>query len=68
MITRKTANSAITKAITGVVPHPGVTFPYSEFNGFNKVPNVVTNPLFTLFCFIFAGLFEVVIKNINEYH
>ena len=28
--------------IMTVVPHPGATLPYSEFSGFNKVPNVVT--------------------------
>jgi PsbN protein len=27
--------------MTGVVPHPGATFPYSEFNGFNAVPSGV---------------------------
>ncbi|KAK4372715.1 hypothetical protein RND71_008099 [Anisodus tanguticus] len=27
--------------IKGVVPHPGATFPYSEFNGFNKSPTTV---------------------------
>ena len=27
--------------IKGVVPHPGATFPYSEFNGFNNSPTVV---------------------------
>lgn len=44
MITKKTANKAITTPITGVVPHPGATFPYSEFKGFSIVPNVVTLP------------------------
>ncbi|KPQ37328.1 MAG: hypothetical protein HLUCCA11_02510 [Phormidesmis priestleyi Ana] len=27
--------------ITGVVPHPGVTFPYSEFKGLRRLPNFV---------------------------
>jgi hypothetical protein len=31
--------------ITGVVPHPGATFPYSEFKGFNAVPKAVTLPV-----------------------
>lgn len=31
-------------AIITVVPHPGATFPYSEFNGFSIVPKVVTFP------------------------
>lgn len=30
--------------IITVVPQPGATFPYSEFNGFKIVPNVVTFP------------------------
>jgi hypothetical protein len=64
MITRKTANKAITTAITIVVPHPGVTFPYSEFKGFSRVPRLVTNLLFALFCF---GLFRVAIKESFNY-
>lgn len=32
------ANRAIATPIKGVVPHPGATLPYSEFNGFNKLP------------------------------
>ncbi|RYR29907.1 hypothetical protein Ahy_B01g054543 [Arachis hypogaea] len=35
------ANKAIATPIKGVVPHPGATLPYSEFNGFNKAPTVV---------------------------
>lgn len=45
IITRKTAKRAIKKAITGVVPQPGETFPYSEFRGFSRVPRLVTKPL-----------------------
>jgi hypothetical protein len=45
-MTRKTANRAITTAIKGVVPHPGATFPYSEFSGLSKVPRLVTTLLF----------------------
>ena len=30
--------------IKTVVPHPGNTFPDSEFNGLNKVPKGVTIP------------------------
>lgn len=35
------ANRAIATPIKGVVPHPGATLPYSEFNGFNKSPTAV---------------------------
>lgn len=35
------ANRAIATPIKGVVPQPGATLPYSEFNGFNKLPAVV---------------------------
>jgi hypothetical protein len=45
MITRKIANNAIKTAISGVVPHPGATFPYSEFNGFKILPTLVCLPL-----------------------
>ncbi|OVA11582.1 hypothetical protein BVC80_1165g13 [Macleaya cordata] len=38
---RNTANKAIATPITGVIPHPGATLPYSEFNGFNKSPTIV---------------------------
>jgi len=31
-------------AIRTVVPQPGATFPYSEFNGFSAVPSAVTFP------------------------
>ena len=31
----------IATPINGVVPQPGATLPYSEFNGFNKFPTVV---------------------------
>ncbi|CAN4128508.1 unnamed protein product [Withania somnifera] len=41
VIDRNTANKAIATPIKGVVPHPGATLPYSEFNGFNKLPTVV---------------------------
>ena len=42
IIVKKTANKDIKIAITPVVPHPIETLPYSEFNGFNKVPKGVT--------------------------
>lgn len=42
---RNIANNPINTAIIIVVPHPGATFPYSEFNGFRIVPNVVIFPL-----------------------
>ena len=35
------------KAIIIVVPHPGATFPYSEFKGFNADPSAVTFPVFS---------------------
>lgn len=38
---KNTVNKAIATPIKGVVPHPGATLPYSEFNGFNKAPTVV---------------------------
>ena len=38
---QNTANSAIVTPIEGVVPHPGATLPYSEFNSFNKSSVVV---------------------------
>ena len=38
---RNMANRAIATPISGVVPHPGATLPYSEFNGFNKSPIIV---------------------------
>jgi hypothetical protein len=47
-------------AIKGVVPHPGATFPYSEFNGFSKVPRLVTTLLFIPL--LLRGTFEVAIK------
>ena len=40
-ITRKTAKRAPKTPINTVVPHPGATFPYSEFNGRNKVPSAM---------------------------
>lgn len=41
IIDRNIANRAIATPIKGVVPHPGATLPYSEFNGFNKSPTTV---------------------------
>lgn len=38
---RNIAKRAIATPIKGVVPHPGATLPYSEFNGFNKSPTAV---------------------------
>jgi hypothetical protein len=63
MITKKTANSPIKIAITGVVPQPGATFPYSEFNGFNKVPSGVVNAVSTG---AFLDTFEVPVAIINK--
>ena len=34
-------NSDIATPISGVVPQPGATLPYSEFKGFNKFPKPV---------------------------
>ena len=48
MITRNTKNRPIKTPITGVVPQPGATFPYSEFRGFKAVPNAVTFPFVTV--------------------
>ena len=41
MITRKTKNKPIKNTITGVVPHPGATLPYSELRGLRIYPNLV---------------------------
>lgn len=38
---RNIANRPIATPIKGVVPHPGATLPYSEFNGFKKSPTTV---------------------------
>jgi len=48
--------------MTGVVPQPGATFPYSEFSGFSSVPKFVTRPVSILLCFVFVRFFEVVIE------
>jgi hypothetical protein len=61
-MTRKTANRAMKTAINGVVPHPGATFPYSEFRGFNKVPRLVTTLLLIVSWLSFIGVFEVAIN------
>ncbi len=37
----KTANKVIKTPIIGLVPHPGFTFPYSEFKGIKRVLNTV---------------------------
>lgn len=44
-ITLKTKKSPPAKAIGSVVPHPGATFPYSEFRGFKRFPKTVCFPL-----------------------
>ena len=44
MINKNTAKSTMKTPIKTVVPHPGNTFPDSEFNGLNKVPKGVTIP------------------------
>ena len=38
--------------ITGVVPHPGATLPYSEFKGLKISPNLVLNAMFISKLFI----------------
>ena len=58
IITRNRRNATIKAAIKGVVPQPGVTFPYSAFSGFRKVPTAVIRQLAILFCFIFICLFS----------
>jgi hypothetical protein len=45
MITKNTKNRAIKTAITGVVPQPGDTLPYSEFRGLRISPNLVFNAI-----------------------
>lgn len=35
------ANEAILIPISDAVPHPGATFLYSEFKGFNQLPTTV---------------------------
>ena len=65
-MTRKTANRAINTAIKGVVPHPGATFPYSEFKGLSKVPRLVTTLLFIVSWLSFIGVFEVAINEKRE--
>ena len=48
IITKKTKNNAITNPIKGVVPHPGPTFPYSEFNGRKIAPSFVLKTIISL--------------------
>jgi len=45
MINKKIKNAAITTAIIGVVPQPGATLPYSEFNGRKNSPSLVRNAI-----------------------
>jgi hypothetical protein len=45
MITKNTKNRAIKTPITGVVPHPGATLPYSELSGLKISPNLVLNAI-----------------------
>jgi len=61
IINKNIANKPMNTPIITVVPHPGATFPYSEFKGFSIVPNTVTLP------FEFDILFfdRVVIYNIS---
>jgi|LakMenE18May11ns_1017448.scaffolds.fasta_scaffold9589997_3 hypothetical protein len=61
MIVKKIANKTINITIIAVVPHPGATFPYSEFSGFKIVPNLVIFPL--NFDILFFEI--VVMKNKN---
>ena len=55
IINKNTKNAIITKPIIGVVPQPGATLPYSEFNGRKISPNLVLNGFFTGF---FTGVFD----------
>lgn len=41
--------------MSGAVPQPGVTLPYSELSGFRMLPNLVTN----------ASEFSLVIRNFS---
>ena len=45
MITRKTKNKPMKTPITGVVPQPGDTLPYSELSGLRISPNLVLNAI-----------------------
>jgi hypothetical protein len=63
-MTRKTANNPINTPISGVVPQPGVTFPYSEFRGFRRVPRFVTNPSVSASLRGCLVIFEVAIKKL----
>jgi hypothetical protein len=45
MITKNTKNRPIKTPITGVVPHPGDTLPYSELSGLKISPNLVLNAI-----------------------
>jgi hypothetical protein len=45
MITKNSKNIAIKKPITGVVPQPGATLPYSELSGLKISPNLVLNAI-----------------------
>lgn len=45
IINKNIANNPMKIPIITVVPQPGATFPYSEFNGFSIVPRVVIFPL-----------------------
>ena len=58
MINRNTKNANITIAINGVVPQPGATLPYSEFNGRKMLPNLVCKTFIKIFS-IFNKLFFV---------
>ena len=45
MITKNTKNKPIKTPITGVVPQPGATLPYSELSGLRISPNLVLNAI-----------------------
>ena len=45
MITKNTRNKPIKTPITGVVPQPGATLPYSELSGRKISPNRVLNAI-----------------------
>jgi hypothetical protein len=45
MISKNKKNNSMNIAIIGVVPHPGATFPYSEFKGRNNSPSLVRNAI-----------------------
>ena len=66
------ANRAIATPIKGVVPQPGATLPYSEFNGFNKLPAVVRlGPdleLFSTVCVAIKSIYLFFLRLVDFVH